>query len=37
MIGCDKRVYYWSCIVDKGGLKDIHLTAQNSALFVDLL
>ena len=29
-----KRVNYLSCIEGKGGLKDIHCSAQNEALFV---
>ena len=32
-----KGVNYFSCIEGKGGLKDIHWSAQNAALFVDLL
>ena len=32
-----KRVNYFSYIEGKGGGKDIHCSAQNSALFVDLL
>ena len=30
-------VSYLSCIEGKGGLKDIHCSEQNAALFVDLL
>ena len=32
-----KRVDYLSCIEGEGGLKDIHYSAQNAALFVNLL
>ena len=32
-----KMVDYLSCIEEKGGLKDIHCIAQNTALFVDIL
>ena len=32
-----ERVNYLSCIEGKGGGKEIHLGAQNAALFVDLL
>ena len=35
--GVKKRANYLSCVEGKGGLKDIHCTAQNAALFVDLL
>ena len=31
------RVNYWCCIEGKGRLKDIHCSAQNAAVFVDLL
>ena len=31
-----KRVVYLSCIELKGSLKDIHCTAQNAPLYVDL-
>ena len=32
-----KGLIYLSCIEGKGGGKDIHYSAQNAALFVDLL
>ena len=32
-----KRVAYLSCTEEKGDLEDIHRSAQNAALFVDLL
>ena len=31
-----KRVNYLWFIIGKGGLTDIHCTAQNAALFIDL-
>ena len=33
----NKSVKYLSCIEEKGGVKDNHWSAQNAALFVDLL
>ena len=33
----NKRVNYLSCIEGKGGVKDNHWSAQNAALFIDLL